>query len=389
MKRIQIIDLVRTLSILLVIGHHLFGVRLSRLGRFSFSLTDLSTNFSNGNYGVTLFFVVSGYLITGLIVSGKYQGYQVNFRDFYAKRIARIFPLLLVIILLGWGIVEFVDFNSWIGQFIFKKPGYPYDFWFWASFPAFLSNWLIAFRGDNQGLYWGVLWSLAVEEQFYLSYPWILKKIKKFRVLSLFLAAVILGGLFYRAILSHFGYGRYSLAVMTSFGSFDQIAMGSLLYFVSEKWKTFLTRHHSFSAMICLCGLALLVFAYINMSPFYPLPMNYGIVWGPFFISLGCALFLLGGLRMSLFESMYLRWLTIPGQLSYGCYLWHSAVLFALWPFLSVSGPLLSFLVLTFAVVLTAYVSYAFIEKPSNRLIRKIFAVKRGKPLSVPGMSES
>ncbi len=394
MRRIQIVDIIRSISIILVMGQHLFlvmGQHLLPSGRFpvdkiSFSLTHFSINFSNGRFGVALFFVVSGYLITEIIVGRRFENYKVNFKDFYTKRVARIFPLFFVIIFTGWLMLHFFNIHTPLFEDFFNHRDYKCDSKFWFSLFLLLFNWTVCLKGEGLGWFWTVLWSLAVEEQFYLSYPWVLKKIKKLNNLLLFLGAVILGGLIYRIVLTLLGWGDYAHAVVTSFGSFDQIAIGSLLYFVSEKWKDEFAGKKSQCAVLCAIGLAVMLTAYINMTSSFPTYLNYGVIFGPFFISAGCFLFLLGGFHLRFFESRYLRWLTIPGQLSYGCYLWHFLVIFMLFPFLKNLGPFTAFMLIVLGTVLFAYVSYAIIERPANHLIRKRFGLGKGKSLSIPGL---
>lgn len=390
MKRIQVVDLVRTISISLIMGMHLFGAKMQLPTKISFSLERFSPNFSNGCYGVSLFFVVSGYLITGLLLSGNLDNYRVDFKSFYIKRAARIFPLLILALLAGWLIMELFYSDLLIFKFTFKRPSFSYDLWFWLSIPAFLFNWLLSMRLNLQGvfpgLYWCVLWSLSIEEQFYLSYPWILKKLKNYNQAIFFLGAVIAGGFIYRLVLSLLGFQNYYYVVVTSFGSFDQIAIGSLLYFISEKWKSYLGNNKGQCAVICFLGLVMMVVSYINISPVFPTYLNYGLVFGPTFIAMGCFLFLLGGFHLDFFKSKIFGWLTIPGQLSYGCYIWHSLIIFIFWRVLEPMNPLPSFFLFMAIVVLFAYISYLFAEMPANLFIRRFFGVEKGRILAITGI---
>jgi peptidoglycan/LPS O-acetylase OafA/YrhL len=236
MERKQIVDLLRSLSVFLVWGSHLQYCRGFDPSRGF----DASSFFLNGHYGVSLFFVVSGYLITGVITGGRSKGYHVRFKDFYIRRVARILPLFLLVVFLAILLFLFLHGQSPLSAPILRVSGVNYNFWFWAALFLFLFNWVVVFGGlivAGGGVQWAILWSLAVEEQFYLSYPWILKWIRNENRLLIFLTGVILGGMAYRTILAGFHHGEYYQAVVSSFGSFDQIAMGALLFFLSKRLK--------------------------------------------------------------------------------------------------------------------------------------------------------
>ena len=196
MERKQIVDLIRTLSLFLVMGYHLLF-----WGRFAppDGVLDIGFIFCNGWLGVPLFFMISGYLITGSIADGKYRNYPVHIWGFYTRRIARILPLLCLVVLWAFIVLNFFHMTSGLLQPVFWDGGARYDFWFWISLPLFFLNWVICLSpGGDFGLQWGILWSLAVEEQFYALYPWILKFARKNNRVFIFLRA----GHFVRAALS-------------------------------------------------------------------------------------------------------------------------------------------------------------------------------------------
>ena len=384
MKRLQIIDLVRSASILVVMGLHFFeSTRLPDQADISNGLEDF---FSNGRLGVSLFFTISGFLITEIITSGKHDRFRIDFKSFYIKRIGRIYPLVFLMMGVGLWVFLVCDPNSANPKTIFKSPDYNYDFWFWASIPLFFFNLIIALQRGNFGAYWRVLWSLAIEEQFYLAYPWILKFLKRSREVTIFLGFIIALGLVYRTAFT-FSYPGKWICFLNSFGYFDQIAMGSVLYFVSSKWKKALSENKFQCAILCSIGFAIMLEAYFNMNLDKPTYLNYGFILGPFFISFGCFLFLLGGLPLTFFEAKFWQVFTVPGQLSFACYLFHWAVLFFLHPVLLKFSPVISFPLFAGATVLLAYCSYVFFERPVNNFIRNFFGAEKSLPLSIPGLS--
>ncbi|OTP67901.1 Acyltransferase 3 [Caballeronia sordidicola] len=163
------IDLFRGISILLVLFHHfniayrLDDTFLSRV----FGWEAVRAVARNGNYGVTMFFVISGYLITANAFRRWSEPGHVDVGVFYGLRIARIVPCLLLLLAV-------VNALALAGIAIFQNhspAGTPVSFWLvnLASL-TFWMNVLIGTHGwTNYAL--GVLWSLSVEEVFYLSFP--------------------------------------------------------------------------------------------------------------------------------------------------------------------------------------------------------------------------
>ena len=145
------IDGLRALAILSVIAFHAFpGV------------------FSGGYVGVDVFFVISGYLITSIILKNT-SNREFSFVDFYSKRIRRIFPALLIVLIacyaLGWFVMLPSEYAE-LGKHI-------------AASAAFISNWMY---WSESGYFDSAaelkpllnLWSLGVEEQFYIIWPLLL-----------------------------------------------------------------------------------------------------------------------------------------------------------------------------------------------------------------------
>jgi peptidoglycan/LPS O-acetylase OafA/YrhL len=152
------LDGIRGIAILLVMAHHFtaygMGVRTTVLDRRVYNLLTV------GWCGVDLFFVLSGFLITGILLDAK--GAAHFFRNFYMRRVLRIFPLyygflIVVFFLLPLALPVDDNFRS-----LLDKQG-----WYWS----YLINVWIAFKGWPRNYSVAHFWSLAVEEQFYLFWP--------------------------------------------------------------------------------------------------------------------------------------------------------------------------------------------------------------------------
>jgi peptidoglycan/LPS O-acetylase OafA/YrhL len=154
-ERIPELDGIRGIAILVVMAFHILSHAEhffnSPLAKFFYSITQM------GWAGVDMFFVLSGYLITNILLEKK--GGKHYFRNFYMRRILRIFPvyyLSLTIIFVG----GFYN-RAQMGESVFVT-----GLWFYS----YLQNWLFA-SGSGPALYFVHFWSLAIEEQFYLVWP--------------------------------------------------------------------------------------------------------------------------------------------------------------------------------------------------------------------------
>lgn len=179
MERIKSIDGLRTLSIILVLIAH-----VAETTPFEFKNNILAEVILNGALGVRIFFVISGYLITTLLLAENEKKGNISIKHFYIRRVFRIFPVfftyIFVIIILKITYFPHI-FNS------YKTPLFAGLFiWNYSQFfhtaPDLAGGW-----------FFGHFWSLAMEEQFYLFWPLLFFFIpKKESLIKLILVIIIL-----------------------------------------------------------------------------------------------------------------------------------------------------------------------------------------------------
>ena len=334
--RVPGIDLLRGLCIVAVVVHHInlrIHFRDSSLGQ----LIGPAANrvlFWNGYYGVRMFFVISGFLITSWSLKRWGKLSHLNLQQFYRMRFARIMPclagLLLVLILLDrLGVPRFVvnpQHTSLIR----------------ASIAAlgFHVNWLEAKTGYLPAS-WDVLWSLSVEEVFYILFPLLCILLRKQALLIGTLICFVLVGPFARVHTQNELWADYGyLSCM------DGIAFGCLAAMIAAKNRFSDQANLAFSVSGVLCCLLITVFRGIAARlAFYKVGLDVTV------LEIGSALLLIAlqqkaesqpipdkgrtalglkGVRKTLHRSTaFLRWF---GRNSYEVYLTH---MFAIWPMVS------------------------------------------------------
>ena len=332
--RLQSVDALRALAVIPVIVFH------------------LNPGWLPGGYlGVDVFFVISGFLITGIILR-EVEGGTFSFTEFYARRIRRILPALFVMIAVVTVVFAWANplhLNELVRQV--------------RAVVALAGNYAVR---DMAGDYWGAsaqeqpllhTWSLAVEEQFYLGFPlliWICNR--KCGRVGL---GWLVGGL---AILSLLWYTAQSLAAPAS--AFYMLASRSWELLAGALVACLLLEQKSRqnpSLWLGWVGLTGLAAAYALPS-FLPAARPFL----PLIATCGTALFLASARTSSPAHGWLIRpWLVYIGLISYSLYLWH-------WPaivLLRLHGgaaalPHVATLALAAGIFLVAVASYHWIEKP-------------------------
>jgi peptidoglycan/LPS O-acetylase OafA/YrhL len=367
---IQIIDLARSAAIMTVMAFHLKPTLPLPPPDFRWGWDHFQRN---GEYGVCMFFVISGFLITRILDSGKNPLFRPAWKGFYVRRIGRIIPLFLLDVFLGLLLVWMFQDGSKKFLYCFKLPQVPTDPSFWIPLFTFAFNWAKSGAWNGIGIHWVLFWSLAVEEQFYAFYPMALRLSGNFKRLAWFLGLVVLLGLAWRWGVHLSAHDDIHTSMRTSPGAFDQIAFGTLLYLAYQQKASFLGENKWASFGLMAAGFLILTTTYLGT---FPIGESLDRVYGPTLIAAGLFLFLLGGLDLPFFESKCLKIFSLPGRYSFGNYLFHIPVLYFIHAFLWNMNIVAAFLVYVGVTTTVSAVSYRFFETPVNRMIRRKWGVE-------------
>ena len=310
------------------------------------------TQMSGGWLGVDVFFVLSGFLITSLLLAEYTKTETIDFKAFYFRRLLRLLPAL-VFFLVGLCAYYLLHRNT---KFDLK----------WSVLPVlfYYGNWVRALDWPYSLGLAGHTWSLSIEEHFYFVWPLLLfcllRVVKSRRGISWFVVAAILlsaglrGYLFWRSGFADRGYyGSDTRA--------DGLLIGCLVAIV--KPTRILARFpRSFPWILVVVGLALLVF-----GPPYDSPAWY--YGGLLAVAVAVALFLvwIQSDSQSVIKSVLrLPWRVWLGQISYAFYLWHMLLMAVVMRFYG-RAPFATLLYLGSCVGMAA-VSQYLVERPFLRL---------------------
>lgn len=335
-KHIRQLDAVRGLAILLVILHNESSI---------FPSLHLERLFANGWMGVDLFFVLSGFLITGILVDTRQaEGY---FKNFYARRCLRIWPLYASLIVFMFVIVPLLRPSETRTVFDKSSP--------WWAYPLFLQNFLVPNPTGAAGPL-AVTWSLAIEEQFYLVWPWIVRysSLARLRRLAIFVIGLSPA---LRLYLSFHDVNLYT----NVFCRLDGLMAGALLALFVRS-DTLLPSRFVRKAWIVLAVAVPLAFASEAVDARW-IVFSLSAVASASFVYL--ALFSTQGWLERVLTN---RFVVYTGTISYGLYLLHKIPFDMAKTFHLDRHPLLAFPILLAASYAMAALSWNLLEKPFLKL---------------------
>lgn len=225
-SRNEKIDFLRGIAIIAVlilhfnIAYHLSDSALNKI----FSVDFIKTIASNGNYGVTMFFVISGFLITSTSLARFGKLGQIDIFGFYILRFARIMPCLVLVL-------TFISIFSVAQISIFKN--HPNSTTLPLAIFSVLTFWhnVLMEKIGYFNYCLNIFWSLSVEEIFYIAFPILSLTLKKTKFIIPFLVSLIILGPVYRSFYTD----NEIVALYGYFSCFDAIAIGCLAALVAKK----------------------------------------------------------------------------------------------------------------------------------------------------------
>jgi peptidoglycan/LPS O-acetylase OafA/YrhL len=336
---IPAIDGLRTIAVTSVILFHLWPRSLP-----------------GGFTGVDIFFVISGYVVTGSLVGRDFASLKQLAAYFYARRLMRIMPALITMLLAALLAAQLFIPDAWLSNSLAQV----------ARFAFFgLSNVVLATDTDSyfgpQAAYnpFTHTWSLGVEEQFYLVFPFLLwrhhrlqgdagavRLVAVLSALSLLLCAVL-------SVLAA------KFAFYLIFSRFWELGAGMLLCLTRERWQPWADRKRwlaPLGALLLAAGFA------VPEGPFFPFP-------GALLPVGGTALLLMAILANTAPRLLAARPIVAVGLLSYSLYLWHWPVFVLFRWTIGLHTLPLQLAALAIAIAL-ALLSYLVVEKPLRASLR-------------------
>jgi len=318
---------------------------------------------SGGYIGVDIFFVISGYLITSIIYSELEAG-KFSFKNFWVRRARRILPAALAVMCITALTFAFIypdAFYRDFGKSLSAQSIFSANIFFWRESGYFES------AAELKPLLH--TWSLAVEEQFYFLFPFILWL--SFTKLKPAVHLILLAGCLISLSISIWGAFDYPEATFYLLPARAwELGAGALLGITRPK---FFSSNNTINNIVATSGLAMITYALFNFDKHTPFPS-----YNAALPVLGTCALIWANTNTNTFIGRFfsLKPIVGVGLISYSLYLWHwPVIVFCNWVF----GPdksLIYTLILFLISSTLAYLSYKFIETPI-RLNRETFTTKK------------
>lgn len=332
----------RALSILLVLLAHSAGTR-----GFPQILVPVA---HNGPIGVRFFFVISGFLITWLLLQeyGKHEA--ISLKHFYLRRVLRIFPVYFIYLMVVGGLTQ-----------------HSQSAWAWLANLTFTTDFIPVQRATNH------LWSLAVEEQFYLLWPCLLaftlKRGCTWQSLIKFLLVPVLIAPVARFVIwsQHPQWLNWLFQGYSFFCQFDSLAYGcisAILFF--ERRERLVQLNDKYGKLLALLGISLILFP-MFAGPRHWLPSRLGEMSFNSMQGVGFSLLLVQSIlhpNILPYNVLNWRWIRHIGILSYSIYIWQQMFFSSDTVFAVKDAWWASFPIWIVVALIVAHISYYVLERP-------------------------
>jgi peptidoglycan/LPS O-acetylase OafA/YrhL len=338
------------------------AVVLSQIDQFSYLFGLKSIGFCNSGIasdGVILFFVLSGFLITFLLLKEKKVSSNINIRNFYIRRVLRIWPIYYTVIIVTCFLLGYVPTIGYKRQTLIPSIS------LFALMMANISYVLYYFTSLAP------LWSVGVEEQFYLFWPLVVNKLKN---IPLFLFIFIFTYIFLTYGLHIFANSFwYQIVRLTSFDCMAFGAFGACLVFYKSKYLRYIYHPVVQVVAIVLVLVPEVYYKFVNI----PRPVRreyFGLLFLVVILNVST-----NSRSILILENKVLDYL---GKISYGIYVYHMLIIsilaMLLHPYLSVIGSVdfyvLMYVSVVFVTLAISSISYFYYESRFLRL-KKAYAV--------------
>ena len=301
-----------------------------------------------GRNGVLLFFVLSGFLITSLLLNEKRITDSINIRNFYIKRILRIWPLYYLLIIFAFCIAPAIDFFN-IGDYDLEN-----RFSLKFIFYSFFLNNLASFLGAVP--YAWHLWSIATEEQFYIIWPVILKRFNPLRSLFFLLLIYLVSRFVLHNTSTNFPIFNILREWLNAFIISAMIIGGIFAYFLHIGKKLIQEKSEMLILLIVLSAIIGFNSNHISFGFFDPeiYSLFYGVV-----------IFIVASSDKLQFRIEEFDLFSFFGKISYGLYMYQSITIIAVYKFsviYNLNSILHIYFISTLLLVSISYVSYRYFE---------------------------
>jgi len=313
-------------------------------------------------HGVTLFFVLSGFLITRILITNrdKYQSkglsQSVLIKNFYIRRFFRIFPIYYLLIFLLFAI----DYKN-------TRELFPWLITYTSNIYQSVHN---TYVGD-----FNHFWSLAVEEQFYMFWPLVILFIKPNKTYLTIVGTIILAMLVRTHL--YFNVGKWMATAYFTLSCMHALGIGALLAYVTI-YKNRIT--DEISRPIYLYASAVIYIGLLAINSYYNIGW-YKEIFDELLFSIVAALIILrastNGFTFALKYLLENKFVTYSGKISYGLYVYHlfiPTLFYFISPRLgiSISNKYTAFVAFYFLTFLVAHLSWKIIENPINKIKEKV-----------------
>jgi len=349
------LDTLRAIAAFVVVFGH---IELFKQERGYDSILTTNISYPNGHIGVVLFFVLSGFLITFLLVGEYDQNQKISLKRFYLRRIFRVWPLFYLILILSWSLL---NYHHNIISILLT----------FSIFPNIAQSIGEGWQGSPQ------LWSIGVEEQFYLFWPLIFIFLLRYKKVIHFLILFFIGFTFLPHFIDYINVHFImsdDLAMFTRhyffLTNFNSMAIGSLVGLLYARNISFLKIISNFKI-----GLSIIIFTLF----FWLGGVNFKYFTNEFFSILFAlsiySLVSIPNLKIDTTVSIFL------GKISYGIYMFHWIILELIFIYMPKIQNAVIFnmyvYIMTFGItILISWISFNTFERFFLKLKNKFAIVK-------------